>query len=209
MVYYTVWSTAIKCPLRAAETPVIIGATRNSSTMRPELIEHLKDIEDQAYNNGFEKGKEAGFSIGLQEIKKSLSPLLEALRKPLAKLDEQVEKELVELALAIAQQIVRREIRTDPGQVVAVIRESIDILPVAAPRIKIRLNPDDLALAREAMPVAESEEGIQFIEDPTLTRGGCKVVTDTSLVDGTIESRIATIAAKLLGGERDTDVSTD
>ena len=161
------------------------------------------------YNNGFEKGKEAGFSIGLQEIKKSLSPLLEALRKPLAKLDEQVEKELVELALAIAQQIVRREIRTDPGQVVAVIRESIDILPVAAPRIKIRLNPDDLALAREAMPVAESEEGIQFIEDPTLTRGGCKVVTDTSLVDGTIESRIATIAAKLLGGERDTDVSTD
>ena len=192
-----------------AETPVIIGATRNSSTMRPELIEHLKDIEDQAYNNGFEKGKEAGFSIGLQEIKKSLSPLLEALRKPLAKLDEQVEKELVELALAIAQQIVRREIRTDPGQVVAVIRESIDILPVAAPRIKIRLNPDDLALAREAMPVAESEEGIQFIEDPTLTRGGCKVVTDTSLVDGTIESRIATIAAKLLGGERDTDVSTD
>jgi len=46
---------------------------------------------------------------------------------------------------------------------------------------------------------------MEIKEDPTLARGGCKVETDTSQIDASMESRIAEIAAEVLGGERRDD----
>jgi len=42
--------------------------------------------------------------------------LLESLSQPFKALDAEVEKELVKLAMAIATQIIRREIKLDPGK---------------------------------------------------------------------------------------------
>jgi len=38
-----------------------------------------------------------------------------------------------------------------------------------------------------------------------LVRGGCKIITDNSQIDATLEKRLAMIAAKLMGGEREYD----
>ena len=44
---------------------------------------------------------------------------------PFEDLDAVVEDELLQLALALAKQVVRRELRQDPTQVIAIVREAI------------------------------------------------------------------------------------
>jgi flagellar assembly protein FliH len=54
------------------------------------------------------------------------------------------------------------------------------------------------------MRVSEGEESAwQIVEDPTVTRGGCRVATETSEVDATVEARVAAVVARVLGEERE------
>jgi flagellar assembly protein FliH len=45
----------------------------------------------------------------------------------------------------------------------------------------------------------------KLIEDVVISRGGCKVLTETSAIDATVENRLAAIVATVLGGEREED----
>ncbi|MDQ7014938.1 MAG: FliH/SctL family protein [Gammaproteobacteria bacterium] len=38
-----------------------------------------------------------------------------------------------------------------------------------------------------------------------LTRGGCKIFTETSKIDATLEARLTALSASLLGGVREAD----
>ncbi len=67
------------------------------------------------------------------------------------------------------------------------------------------LNPEDAGLIRQVFDVTDKELGWTIMEDPVMARGGCKVLTETSQIDATLESRLAALVAPLLGGERDED----
>jgi flagellar assembly protein FliH len=45
------------------------------------------------------------------------------------------------------------------------------------------------------------------VEDPLITRGGCKVDTDVSHVNATVENRLAAVVATIFGGEREQDIN--
>ncbi|MEN8259100.1 MAG: flagellar assembly protein FliH [Pseudomonadota bacterium] len=191
---------------------------------------HLRELEvlrrqvheeaaDQGYREGYEKGHregfDAGFQDGLEEHQSQLREqsaaflgLMESLSEPLKALDEQVEHELVSLALAVAKQLVRRELKTDPGQVVAAVREAITALPSQTRKISLHLHPDDAELVRSALALDELASAWEIIEDPLLTRGGCRVETATSRVDATHEKRLAAVIATVLGDERGGDTAS-
>jgi flagellar assembly protein FliH len=57
--------------------------------------------------------------------------------------------------------------------------------------------------------VSEAELAWKIVEDPVCARGGCKVLTGSSQVDATLESRLAALINSLLGGERDVDASEE
>jgi len=173
----------------------------------------LEQIQKQAYKEGFERGKKEGFKYGhkesleegrkrLQENAQNLDRIFHALETPFKQLDEQVEQELVALAIAIVKQLVRREIKADPNQILGVVREAIGILPVSSRHVRLVLHPEDAELVREVYATTETELGWTIVEDPILARGGCRVLTDTSQIDATLESRLASLIAPLLGGER-------
>jgi flagellar assembly protein FliH len=176
----------------------------------------LEEIQKKAFEEGFAQGKKEGFEYGhdeaLAEGQKAMhahtqriEALLSTLDTPFMKLDEQVEQELVTLVITMVRQLVRREVRTDPGQIIGVVREAMAILPVASRNVQLILHPEDAELVREIYSLSETELGWNIIEDPVTARGGCKVVTDTSLVDATLESRLTALIAPLLGGERSGD----
>ncbi|MEM7402350.1 MAG: FliH/SctL family protein, partial [Pseudomonadota bacterium] len=48
----------------------------------------------------------------------------------------------------------------------------------------------------------DTENRYSLVEDPSIQRGGCKLSTDDSVIDATIDSQVAQIAAKLLGSQR-------
>lgn len=179
-----------------------------------------KEGFEQGKQEGFEEGKEAGFKQGFDEGSKKgyednvhllrkqtgeFSALLESLAAPFKHLDEQVEQQLVSMAIGIARQIVRRELKVDPGQVIAVVREAVRALPVADQRITLKMHPEDSELVRSALALDDMTPSWNIIEDPIMTRGGCIVETGASSVDASVEKRLAAIVAQILGGERRED----
>lgn len=179
----------------------------------------LGKIQDQAYKEaqeaGFQKGYKEGAEKARQEFAqrtadqqsraKLMEQLLRALSAPFEQLDEQVENELATLAIALARQIIRREFKADPGEIVPVVREAINALPVAARHPQIYLHPEDAAFLRQSLSLSGNHEHWKLIDDPTLTRGDCRVATDNSRIDATVESRLRAIVAQSLGGEREED----
>lgn len=176
-------------------------------------VQELEALQQAAYEEAFEQGREAGrqagYEAGLREGRKAarrdverFAAVLGALADPVSQLDESVEAQLVEMVFQVAQQVIRREIQTQPGEVIAVIRESIGLLPMSARDITVRLHPEDAALLREVWGEEAHDGGWKLIEDPGVTRGGCIVQTPSSRIDATLERRIAALCTGMLGGER-------
>ncbi len=179
-------------------------------SVRPPTAKEMEQIRADAKREGFEAGHKEGVAAGQKEIHtvvQRLGQVINALAAPLEEVDEQVEQELASLALAIARQIIRRELKVDPGEVVAVVRDALAALPAASRRVQVHLHPADAKVVHELMhPGAGGEEPTwRIVEDPSLTRGGCRVHTEHSQIDATVETRVAAIAAQLFGGERESD----
>jgi flagellar assembly protein FliH len=169
----------------------------------------LEEIQQQAYEEGFELGRREGIEKGAalaKEKAERIEAILNLLSRPLHQLDDEVVKEVVSLALTVARQVIRRELKTDPGQVIAVVQRAAAILPVASRNIRLFVNPVDAATLRESLSALQGEQSTwQIMEDPGLARGGCRIETENSRIDASIERQFAAIAVELLGGEREED----
>lgn len=183
----------------------------NADTLRGVSAEKLEEIRQAAFKEGFEEGHRDGLKSGQQEAQariQRLAQIAASMAEPLDEMDAQVEEELAALAVAIARQLVRREIHIDPGTIVGVVREAVSALPSHSRRVQIHLHPEDAVLVREHLAPHESDEPTwKLIEDPTLTRGGCKVVSEHSRIDATVEKRLSAAITRAMGGERDDDGS--
>ena len=78
-------------------------------------------------------------------------------------------------------------------------------LPVAPRAARIRLHPEDADLIQAAFALGEDTRSWRLEADPLMTRGGCIVETDVSRIDASVESRLAAIASRMLGGDRESD----
>jgi flagellar assembly protein FliH len=165
----------------------------------------LADLQAEAHTEAFAQGLAEGREAGRAEVKAQvdrLAGMFYDLAKPFEVLDEEVERELLTLAMALARQIVRRELKTDPTQIIGIIREAIAALPVAARDVRVHLHPEDATVVRENLSPTENERAWTIIEDPVMARGGCQITTTTSRIDARLETRLGSILSELLGTER-------
>jgi flagellar assembly protein FliH len=165
----------------------------------------LADLQAEAYKEAFEQGLAEGREAGHKEARaqvERLAGMFYDLARPFEVLDEAVERELLTLAMALARQIVRREIKSDPTQIIGIIREAIAALPVAAREVRVHLHPEDAAVVRQHLAPTENERAWTIVEDPVMARGGCEVKTPTSRIDARLETRLGAILSELLGTER-------
>ncbi len=176
----------------------------------------IEAIQAQAREEGLAEGRREGLEQGrregletmrkrLEERLQRLDRLMAALAEPFAEMDEAVEQEILTLVTSMVRQLLRREIRTDPNQIVGVVREALSVLPVSARRVRLVLHPEDAAIVRELYALDENEPAWQIQEDPVLERGGCRVLSDDSQVDASLESRLNTLIAALFGAGRASD----
>ena len=178
-------------------------------------VEALERIQREAYAEAFEAGRREGHAAGFRagrsegldqgqaeaaELVRRMRGLLDGLAQPAAELDDAVEQELVHLILCLAQQIIRRELQLQSGEIVAVIREAVALLPLSTREVKVQVHPDDAAFIRETL--GEGETAWQLVDDPGITRGGCIVSAARSRVDATLEHRLAALTAAMLGDGR-------
>jgi len=179
--------------------------TAAANAQKVPTVAGLVDLQAAAYEEAFEQGLAEGREAGRVEVRaqvERLAGMFYDLAKPFEELDAEVERELLTLAMALARQIVRRELKADPTQIIGIVREAIAALPVAARDVRVHLHPEDAAVVRQNLAPTESERAWQIIEDPVMARGGCQVTTATSRVDSRLETRLGAILSELMGNER-------
>lgn len=174
-----------------------------------------KQAQQEGYKAGFEKGQAAGHQAGLQSGQTDvnnqliyLRQIIETLNTPLENLDAEMERDIVALVTTVARQVIRRELTAEPEHVIGAVRAALAVLPMNDRKIKIVLNPQDTELVKKGLSLDEDDGNWRWIDDPTLSRGSCRIETANTRIDGTVEARLESVINKLLGGER-TDDKTD
>ncbi len=201
-------SSLITKPIAAAdswELPIIGGKIKYKSPS----TEELEQLHRQAYKKGFNKGRDDGLASGKREILQQadyLKSVIHNMESPLEALDEQLSHEVAELSIAIARQIIRRELHQDQGQIVAIAKDALGQLPGSANKISVTLHPEDAALLRDVLPES-GEQTYQIIENTATQRGGCMVEASNSRVDATVDQQISHVVAALFGDERLTGIN--
>lgn len=185
----------------------IIGSSREdrrAAASEESLRLALEEAEGRGYEAGMARARaETGTRLAaLEERVQRLDAVLHVIARPLEQLDADIESELAQLALAVGKQLARRELRIEPAQVIAILRESLALLPAAAREVRVHLHPEDAATVREHLTAPAVDRAWTIVEDPTLSRGGCVVHSQSSRIDARLEARIAAVAASALGDER-------
>ncbi len=183
----------------------------DAEQLQPITAESLQQITEAAeaegrergYREGLEKGAGEGREQALQETRaqmqaaeQRLTRLFEALCEPLQAQDNALEQQLLAMVCHLTRGIVGRELHTDSSHILAIVERALAALPVGAGNITLYLNPDDLALV-EAF-AEQRRKDWQFVGEPGLLPGGCRLETRESLVDYAVETRMDTLLAQFL-----------
>lgn len=175
--------------------------------------EELGSIQEQAYKEGFNLGKKEGFEKtkqALDEKIERLSSIIKILAEPLDKLDLEVVEQLAQLSMSVAKQVIRRELHTNQGEIVGIVREAMNALPMSTRQIILNVHPDDAEMIRTAFSLGEHDDSSdelrwKLVEDPMISQGGCIISSKNSRIDATVEARLNRVINTLLGGERESD----
>jgi len=177
---------------------------RLPGTLRLSQNEKKSLVRQQAFEKSYARGYMEGLEQGKNETRSQiehLQSLMATLSMPLPGLDDHVVDELAELCMLVVKQMVRRELKTSPDEVIAVVKEAVSLLPVTAGDVRIELHPEDAVLVKSILG-QEVDSHWKIIEDPVITRGGCMVSTAVSRIDATLENRINTAIATVMGNDR-------
>ncbi|VVN29483.1 hypothetical protein PS619_04744 [Pseudomonas fluorescens] len=174
--------------------------------VQPLTLEELESIRQEAYNEGFGIGEKEGFHSATLKVRQeaevalaaklaSLEQLMANLFEPIAEQDTQIEKSLVDLVQHITKQVIKRELAIDSSQIEHVMRDALKLLPLGVDNVRLYVNPQDFEQAKALRE--RHEENWRIVEDESLLPGGCRVETEHSRIDASIETRVTQVMAKL------------
>lgn len=187
------------------EQPPQLGMT--AEELQAIFDEAEKDGFEQGHKEGFAKGNtegyEAGRQQGLKEMRAQLvaeqqrfQALAHALLNPIDAQDDDLEHMVLDIICTLTQSVVQREVQTDSSQILQLVRNAIDALPVGSKNIRVCLNPDDLAAIETY--ATEQQLDWKFFGDSVLLPGGCRIETPESRVDFSVSSRLKTVLEQFI-----------
>ena len=178
----------------------------------PFTVEELEQIREEAYNEGFATGEKDGFHSGQlkaqQEAREKmdarlleLETLMNNLMAPIQHQDSQIEDMLLLLVQQTVRSVIQRELTTDSSQILQVLRGALKSLPMGAENIRIYLNPADFEAVKALRE--RHEESWRLLEDDQLLPGGCRVETEHSQIDASLETRLEQALTQLLDQQQE------
>lgn len=187
--------------IRHWETPRLGEAASNPQ----EEERDLETLRKEAYAKGFAEGHSKGLVQAQTETNRRLQTLdmvLNALAKPYEDINQQAIDSLAKLAGKIARCLVKRELRTEPETIIALVRDTVSILNSSAEKLNVFLNPEDAQLIQSITRTSSEKSRWKLIDDPLIPRGDCRVTSRDATVDGSLMARINTIITQFQGDER-------
>lgn len=161
-----------------------------------------EEVREEAYKEGIQQGHAEGYQAGLEQGQQAIEQQTRSLRDTIENLttylngqDDEVEQALVNLATCIASSILRRELSIDSSQILAIVTEAVRALPIKASNITVHLNEQDYQLLTQR---DDLDEQWRLQVDRTLSPGGCRVTTDQSVVDYTLEDQFQQVVNSIV-----------
>ena len=193
------WREPLEVEPEVVEAPPVEMQEVPLDEVHPLTLEELESIRQEAYNEGFATGEKEGFhstqlkvrqeaEVALNARVDSLERLMNSLLAPLAEQDQQLEKAMVGLVEHMTRQVIQRELKTDSRQIEQVLREGLKLLPMGAENIRLFINPQDFDQIKALRE--RHDEHWKIVEDESLQPGGCRIETEHSRIDASIETRI-------------------
>jgi flagellar biosynthesis/type III secretory pathway protein FliH len=168
-------------------SPVIDGAVYDARIEADEIVAqaHLEadQIRQVARRQGETEAREQAVDLLAQAAAKAHDVI------------ESAERELIPLAIGIAEKIVRRSIELHSDTVVEIARSAIAECPRGVD-IELRVAPQDVGTATDVL-AGDSGSRVRVVGDGSIERGGCVVHAGGIVVDGRLDSQLATLARAL------------
>lgn len=154
-----------------------------------------EEIEREAYQRGFNEGKE----VGRLQANAELQPVLDRTTRSLAdlssmkgRLRKEAEGDLLKLAVAIARRVLHRELTLDPESIEGLIRVALDKLE-SRELARVRVHPEQEAAISKLLTRYTSGQKVEVTPDSTLQLGDVIFETAHGSLDASIESQLSEI----------------
>lgn len=190
-------------PVDPAEEARVAAAAAERARAEALAAEHARAVHE-AYLRGFEEGRsagEAGEAARLRGPVQAAERAVADLRAGESRWTGAIEENVCALAVAVARQLVGRELREDPAAVGELVRGALAEFPVDQP-VRIRVNPRDLQAIQSASSAGEMgfpSEGREaaWHADPLVEPGGCVVEGRDRIIDGRVDTALERVYRRL------------
>jgi len=191
-------------------------AERILDTARVDAELLQEQVQRTAYNTGLNNGLRTAearieelsaaraTAIAESKIQSALPAIDHAakqLRKQCDELAASWEESAVQVCLALAEQLLHRQVSLNPDSVREMIATPLR-LAAGCDRIELRIHPDDcLVLGQRPEDFVSDLSGcrdVRLTKDATVERGECVITTNHGQIDARITTQLERIAAELI-----------
>ncbi len=169
------------------------------------------EAKQQGYDEGFEKGgvdAEKQIQQDYQDKMAKVQNLLQQAYEQKEAIIAEAEPFLLELSTAIASQIIKQELESNPDKLVELIKQHI-LRFKEKEFITVCVHPDDFDFIQSQrahlVAVVNGETEIKVIPDHTVTPNGCIIRTAYGSVDARIDTQLEVIKKVILEVGRDSN----
>jgi len=178
-------------------------------------IEGLAEGRKEGLEQGLKEGIEKGVQQGQQRVQKELDAKIAAMDELMCHLthaineqDYVLEQALLNLVSTVSRAVVGRELEINSSHILQVVREALAALPPSRDNVRIFVNPADMNVLEDARK--RNGDSWRVLPDEDVSRGGCRIETEQSLIDFTVERRFSTMIEQVLAKQlRASDVDEE
>lgn len=162
--------------------------------------------------SGFNQGRIEGQLKGKEAIDEQLNELIAPLGALKSILEEghtqqisQQQTIILDLIKRVAQQVIRCELTLQPQQILSLVEETLTALPDTQSEIKIHLDPNAVNKLKEL--ASDKIQDWTLVADPSISAGGCRIVSDKSDADASVETRLNVCMDQVSAKIKDSELS--
>ena len=192
---------------KAKADQILDRAKLEVERMIKEAEMKVAEIEHEAYQRGYDAGREVGFKKGQAEVRRLIDRLGTIVGKAIDIREDIIqasEKQMVEMILIIARKVIKDEIVERKEIVLNNIREALKRIK-DRDRVDIRVNFSDLEITTahkdELIKLMESLRKVNIYEDSRIDRGGVIIETDVGAIDARISAQLKEIEEAIRNAE--------
>ena len=183
---------------------ILSDAEKKAATIVEEAESEKAAKLKEAYDDGFNRGREEGYREGELEVNRLIDRMHVIINKTMDRRQEilsETEQQIVDLVLLMTRKVVKVISENQRNVVVSNIVHALRKVKGRGD-VTIRVNLLDVALTTEHtknfLSVAENVNNITVVEDSTVDPGGCIIDTDFGAIDARISSQLNELEQKIL-----------